>query len=206
MPGLVKRLNDDLQFGLPVATVLVGIQADQHPAWNHLLSRLRKNSAPVRVFRHLLTGHDEGSRPYDLGHRRFALVGLAAEGTTAASAIPDLIELLNSESDHELWSAAASTLQVVGAAPERYVPSLCALLLDETRYPTMRASAALALAQLTPPTPDTMHALDEALQDELGVVRVATARALWQLNVPMVRHAAAAALAGIGSSTTESKP
>jgi hypothetical protein len=187
VPALVDDLNDDIQFGLPAASVLVGIQAEQHPAWNDLLPRLRTKSAPVRVFRHLLTGHDEGARPYDPGHRRFALLGLAAVGTTAAPAIPDILELLNAEDDHELWPVAAATLQVVGAAPGLFVPSLCAYLLDETRYPTMRASAALALAQLTRQTPDTMPALDEALHDELGVVRIAAARALWQLQVPLVR-------------------
>jgi HEAT repeat protein len=163
----------------------VGIQADQHPAWHELLPRLRKQPAPVRVFRHLLTRRDEFARAYDLRHRRFALLGLATVGPTAAPAIPDLIELLNSENDHELWPAAAATLQAVGAAPERFVPGLCAYLLDATRYPTMRASAALALAELTPPTPDALDALHQALRDELGVIRVAAARALWQLNVPL---------------------
>lgn len=185
VPALMDDLNHDIQSGLFAASVLVGIQADQHPAWNELLPRFRKQSAPVRVFRHLLTGWDEFARAYDLRHRRFALLGLAAVGTIAAPAIPDLIELLNSENDHELWPAAAATLQAVGAAPERFVPRLCAYLRDETRYPTMRASAALVLAELTPPTPDALDALHHALRDELGVVRVAAARALWQCNVPL---------------------
>jgi HEAT repeat protein len=185
VPALVDDLNADLQLGLPAASVLVGIQADQHPSWNELLPRLRMKSAPVRVFRHLLTGWDEFTRTYDLRHRRFALLGLAAVGTTAAPAIPDLIELLNSENDHELWPAAATTLQAIGAPPERFVPRLCAYLLDATRYPTKRASAALALAQPTPPTPDALDALHHALRDDLGVIRVAAARALWQLNVPL---------------------
>jgi hypothetical protein len=185
VPVLVDDLKHDIQRGLPAASVLVGIEADQHPAWFDLLPRLRNQSAPVRVFRHLLTGRDEFARAYDLRHRRFALLGLAAVGPTAAPAIPDLIELLNSENDHELWPAAATTLQAVGAAPERFVPGLCAYLLDTNRYPTMRASAALALAEITPPTADALDALHHALRDELGVIRVAAARALWQLNAPL---------------------
>ena len=185
VPVLMDDLNHDIQSGLLAAPVLMGIQADQHPAWNELLPRLRNRSAPVRVFRHLLTGRDEFARAYDLRHRRFALLGLAAVGLTAAPAIPDLIELLNSENDHELWPTAAAALQAVGAAPERFVPGLCAYLLDTNRYPTMRASAALALAELTPPTRDALDALHHALRDELGVIRVAAARALWQLNLPL---------------------
>jgi HEAT repeat protein len=185
VPALVDDLNADLEIGIPAAAVLVGIQADQHPAWNDLMPRLRKRSAPVRIFRHFLTGRDEFAQSYDLHHRRFALLGLAAVGAGAAPASPDVIELLNSENDHDLWPTAVATLQAIGASPERYVPGLCAYLLDGARYPTMRASAALALAELTPPTPDSLDALRHSLRDELGVIRVAAARALWRLNDPL---------------------
>jgi hypothetical protein len=184
-PSLCKDVSRDVPTGVLAASVLARINADQHPQWHALVQPWQSRTTPVVVFRHLLTGRDEFARPYEAAHRRFALLGLTAVRTAAAPAIPDLLDLLHSEPSHELWPLAVTPLEQAGAPADQYIPLLRDYLLDDTRYPTQRASAALALAAIVPPSRETLDALYRVFNHDFGILRVAAARALWRLNEPV---------------------
>jgi HEAT repeat protein len=75
-----------------------------------------------------------------------------------------------------------TALAKIGTDPNEFVPSLSEVLQDTAKYPTIRVSAAHALAGLVPPAPETLQVLRAAQQDEFGLVRIAAARALWNLK------------------------
>ena len=183
VPALVKMLEDkDFSTALVAGRVLASLKAEEHPAWAGLAQRLEGQPRPGGIFRTLLSGRDEFGRRYDLGQRRFALLGLAAIGPTAGKAIPEVIEVLKTKEEHPLWMPAMASLRRLGGHVLEVVPFQKRMLQDTEEWPTLRAAAAQALAAAGPEYPEAGNLLRQALQDEKALVRVTAARELWRLN------------------------
>ncbi len=185
VPALIEALDDsNSSVGMAASSVLTRIRAIEHPEWSRLGKRLSGRGRSVPVFRYLLTGRDEFSQPYDLAHRRFGLIGLAAVGPEAGQAIPDVVKVLTSKEDYEVWPVAIVTLRRIGGDVMEIVPFQKRVLQDYEAWPNVRASAVRVLALAVPEDPETPNVLREALQDEKALVRLTAASELWRLNAP----------------------
>jgi hypothetical protein len=95
-------------------------------------------------------------------------------GTSAAAAVPDLMQILATGSPAEKGRAADALGKMGGSMA---VPALLtALRADQAE--DVRGTAALALARLAPDTPETISVLESALQDTSWYVRGQALQAL----------------------------
>jgi len=185
VPSLAAALKyPNLSVGIAAASVLARIQVDEHPEWGGLQEALDDDANAASLFRYLLSGRDRFGQGFDRVHRRFALVGLAGVGPLAKDSVPDLVRLIQTKEDCELWVPAALALGSIGTAGKEFVPSLQRFLQDQDEWPKIRVAAAQALAAVVPEQPDTRLLLRHALEDERSLVRIGAARALWRLNAP----------------------
>jgi len=183
VPLLVKALeHKNPSVGVAAGSVLVAIRANEHPDWSSQEKRLRGRSRSAQVFRSFLSGRNEFSKRYDVAHRRFGLLGLAAVGPTASKAIPDVIEALKSKEDYQLWAPAMVALKNIGGQVTNVVQFQKAVSQDAEEGLDVRASAVKALAAAAPDYPEARNLLRHALEDEKSLVRLAAARELWRLN------------------------
>lgn len=185
VPELVEALNDsDSSVSMAASSVLGKIRAIEHPEWSRLEKGLSGRSRPVRVLRYLLSGGNESLQPHDLAHRRFGLICLAAVGPEAGQATPDVIKVLTSKEDYELWPAAIVTFRKIGGDVKEVVPYQKTVLLDGEATPNTRASALRVLALAAPEAPETRDLLRQTLLDEKAMVRLTAASELWRLHAP----------------------
>jgi HEAT repeat protein len=183
VPVLVGFLYDkDMQCSFSAATVLARINAQSHPEWPELEKRLRGRSQAVLTLRYLIFGKDIYGRPGDAAQRRFAMIGLAAIGPKAASAYPELIEVVKYGEDHELRGVALNAAARIDTA--KTLPLLKEILKNRAEWPQVSAAAALALADTAPEAPETRGLLENALDDSRSLARLGAARALWRLKAP----------------------
>ncbi|MSU63693.1 MAG: hypothetical protein EXS31_15050 [Pedosphaera sp.] len=183
VPALVEALiRENLPVGFAAASVLAQIKADDYSGWGDLAKGLKSQTNAFYVFRDLNKGFGRFGHRYDFIHRRFGLVGLAAVGPFAKPAIPDLVGVIQTKEDHELWIPAVVALNKIGAEAKQFVPALKQVLQDADEWPNIRADAAYALAAVKPEDSETRTSLRHACEDQRGHVRVAAAGALWRLE------------------------
>ena len=183
---LLKDVADTNNFDRAVtaAEILPAIKADEYPGWPVLARQWNGQIRPAQAFRHLLSGKPRYQPQYDFAHRRFGLIGLAAVGPAAGMAIPDVVEVLKSKADHELWVPALMTLQRIGGNPAEAVPFQMKVAQDTEEWPKVRASALRVLAARVPDFPEARKVLQRALQDPMSWVRLTAAQELWKLKAP----------------------
>ena len=185
VPALIDALDDrNSSVVWAAASVLPRIRVDEYPEWGHLEKRLTGRGRPVPVLRYLLTGRDEFFHAFGLAHRRFALIGLAATGPAAGPTIPDVVNVLKSKEDYDLWAAAMRTLKRIGGDVPEVVSFHKRVMEDGEAPPNIRASALRALAVTAPEHPEAQGILRGALQDEKAQVRLTAASELWRLAAP----------------------
>ena len=185
VPALVKVLTGyNASVGLAAGSVLARIKAEDSPGWSSSVSRLRGQTPAARVFLYLLQGRNPFGQRYDLAHRRFALIGLAATGAPAGLGVPEVLEVAKFEPDHELRAVAVGALGTMNVDPQQLVPCLSGLVQNVEEWPDVRAAALGALAVAVPADAQTRLLLRRSLQDEKALVRLAAARTLWQMKTP----------------------
>jgi hypothetical protein len=184
-PALVTTvMHKDLSIGVGAAQALAGMKADECPEWARLRKGLGGQTNAARAFHHLVVGRDISGISYDLAHRRFGLLGLAATGPAAGMAYSDIVEVLKHDKEPELRACAATALGSMEAQGTAAVALLKGVLQDKEEWPFVSASAAHALATVAPAAAETRDLLRQALHDQRSAVRLAAARALWGLNAP----------------------
>ena len=185
VPALVTTvMHKDISVGIPAAEALAGIRAEECPEWARLRKGLRGQAKAARAFHYLVVGRDSSGISYDLAHRRFGLLGLAATGPAAGMAYSDIVEVLKHDKEPELRACAAMALGGMAAERTAAVALLKGVLQDKEEWPFVSASAAQALATAAPAEAETRDLLRQALQDQRSAVRLAAARALWRLKAP----------------------
>ena len=185
VPTLVTTvMHKDISVGIRAAEALAGIHAEECPEWARLRKGLRGQTKAARAFHHLVVGRDISGISYDLAHRRFGLLGLAATGPAAGMAYSDIAEILKHDKEPELRACAAMVLGGMEAERTVAVALLKGVLQDKEEWPFVSASAAQALATAAPAEAETRDLLRQALQDQRSLVRLAAARALWRLKSP----------------------
>ena len=185
IPVLVAGVTNQPRLAMRAISVLVQIEADQHPDWNNLAQPWRGDAGAATYLGYVLYTKNEFVQPYDGRHRRFALLGLGAVGPGAPLAVPHVMGVLKTDDDHQLWPLAAAALRNAEVESSSFVPLLSATLRDSNKHPYIRASAAGALGEVMPATPETLGLLRESLQDEFSVIRLAAVRSLWRAGVPV---------------------
>jgi HEAT repeat protein len=166
-------------------SVLAEIEADKHPDWNRLVKTWRGHAGLATNLAYLLYTKNEFAQPYDARHRRFGLLGLGAVGPAARPVSQRVIGVMKTDDDHQLWPLAVTALRNAQVESSSFVPLLSETLRDSNKHPYVRASAAGALGEVMPATPETLGLLRESLRDEFAVIRLAAARSLWRAGVPV---------------------
>jgi HEAT repeat protein len=183
VPALVTTtMHKDLSIGVPAAEALVGIKAEECPEWVRLRKGLAGQTMAAMTFRYLVVGNNITGISYDLAHRRFGLLGLAATGPAAAVAYGDIVEILRFSNESELRFWAVVALGGMGAEKRETLPVLKKVLQDPEEWPNVRAAAAQALVNVAPKDEETRVLLQQMLQDPRAAVRLGAARALWKAN------------------------
>ena len=191
LPALAEAVKrQSLPVGVAAASVLARIKADEHPGWADVQKGLKDQDNAFSAFRHLIKGSDRFGRRYDLAHRRFGLVGVAAVGMVASQAILDLVAIVQSKEDHELWFPAVIALGRIGGEAKEFVPPLKRVLQDSEEWPQVRAAAIQALAAVTPEDAETRLLLHQAREDERAQVRVAAGESAMESEISIGRSAA----------------
>jgi HEAT repeat protein len=184
-PTLVAAvLHKDSSIGICAAEALAGIHAEECPEWATLRKELSGQAQAARAFRWLVVGRAFSGRSYDLAHRRFGLLGLAATGPAARAACSDIVEILKNDREPELRACAAMALGSIEAERPAVLALLKSVVQDQAEWPVVSAAAAHALANAAPAETETRALLHQALQDPRSAVRLAAARALWELKAP----------------------
>ena len=185
VPALLSTVTDkDMSVGLAAAEALVGIKAEESPEWARSRQLLVGQTNAARVFRYLVVGRDMSGRTYDVAHRRFGLIGLAATGPAAGIAYADIVDVLKHDKEPEVRACAAMVLGGLEAERKATVVLLKGVLQDKEEWPLVSAAAAKALATAAPAEAETRDLLRQALQDPRSAVRLAAARALWRMKAP----------------------
>jgi HEAT repeat protein len=185
VPMLVDALqHTNRSIAVAAGSVLARIKADQHPDWRRFEQRLSGCSGLIPVFRYLEAGRLRNPQQRDFAHRRFVLIGLAAVGPAAESAIPDVMEIAKSKEDYELRVLAIVALARIGSEQKQCVALFRGILLDGDEWPEVRAAAVTALAAAVPKAAETRNLLHSMLHDERALVRLAAASSLWNLKMP----------------------
>lgn len=186
IPILVDGVTQRGRGGLAMRTisVLAQVEADKHPDWNKLVKTWRGHAGLATNLAYLLYTKNEFAQPYDARHRRFGLLGLGAVGPAAQPVSQHVIGVLKTDDDHQLWPLAAAALRNAQVESSSFVPLLSATLRDSDKHPYARASAAGALGEVMPATPETLGLLRESLQNEFSVIRLAAARSRLRLGAP----------------------
>ncbi|OGV72677.1 MAG: hypothetical protein A3K19_06860 [Lentisphaerae bacterium RIFOXYB12_FULL_65_16] len=159
--GLIAKLKDENQNNREYAAkALVGLAPAIQPAIPALTELLADKAAGVR---------------YNAA-QAIGLVGLDAK-----SAIPALAASLKlNDWAGNAQSQAAIALGRMGPPAAEAAPALAEMLAKDT-HPMARCEAARALGSIGPGAVTAKSALETALKDENGFVRVAAAAALWQV-------------------------
>jgi HEAT repeat protein len=185
VPALVTTvMHKNISVGIRAAEALAGIHAEECPEWARLRKGLRGQTKAARTFHYLVVGRDSSGISYDLAHRRFGLLGLAATGPAAGMAYSDIVEVLKHDKEPELRACAAMALGGMEAQRPAAVALLKGVLQDKEEWPFVSASAAQGLATAAPAEAETRDLLRQALQDQRSLVRLGAARALWRLKAP----------------------
>jgi HEAT repeat protein len=142
-------------------------------------------------------------------------------GTQSPAVLPELIRLLQKDSDGRVRTEAARALGKMGEGAASASRSIAAVLSDPHGDEALRGAAAWALARVDPTSAGTASSLDAAADDRSGHVSVCAAEALWKvspatgrailalaarLGDPEVGQAAAQALYRIGPAAKEAVP
>jgi HEAT repeat protein len=154
-----------------------------------------------------------GEAPADGAFRAGATKALGNIGAESAAIVPQLLRLLQEDTDSRVRTEAAHGLGKLGEGAGNASRTLALVMSDLASGDTLRGEAAWALARVAPLDPGTAPALRAAADDKSGHVGVRAAEALWKasgqagqatralatrLDDPAVRHAAAQALNRIG--------
>ena len=122
--------SEYFEIAVFAADILATIKADEHPDWLNLSLLLHGKPDAVLAFQHLLTKKRLNEPPYELFHRRFALIGLTAVGPAALAAIPDIEKVLHTKEDHELWMPAMKALEEITGDLAKHVQFLSTVVED----------------------------------------------------------------------------
>jgi HEAT repeat protein len=151
--------------------------------------------------------------PEDGTFRAAATKAFGNIGAESAAIMPELLRLLQEDTDSAVRTEAAHGLGKLGQGAETASRTLAVVIGDPASGDTLRGEAAWALARVAPLAAGTAAALRAASDDKSGYVGVRAAEALWKatgeagqaaralanrLDDPAVRHAAAQALNRIG--------
>jgi bilin biosynthesis protein len=154
-----------------------------------------------------------GTTPLGGAIRTEAAKALGIIGADSSAVVPELIRLLQEDSDVKVRTEAAHALGKIGERAGAASRVLANVVGDPDGGDILRGEAAWALARVGPLAPDTAAALSAAARDRSGYVGVRAAEALWKasgeasraalalvarLEDPEVRNAAAQALNRIG--------
>ena len=145
--------------------------------------------------------------------RAEAAKALGNIGAESSAVVPELVRLLQGDSDSKVRTEAAHALGKIGERAGAASRALANIVDDPACGDILRGEAAWALARVGPLAPGTVTALSAAARDRSGYVGVRAAEALWKasgeaspaalalaarLEDPEVRNAAAQALNRIG--------
>ena len=134
-------------------------------------------------------------------------------GAESSAVVPELVRLLQEDSDSKVRTEAAHALGKIGERAGAASRALADVVDDPACGDILRGEAAWALARVGPLAPGSVPALSAAARDRSGYVGVRAAEALWKasgeaspaalalaarLEDPEVRNAAAQALNRIG--------
>ena len=151
--------------------------------------------------------------PAGEGIRAEAAKALGNIGAESSAVVPELVRLLQEDSDSKVRTEAAHALGKIGERAGAASRALANIVDDPACGDILRGEAAWALARVGPLAPGTVTALSAAARDRSGYVGVRAAEALWKasgeaspaalalaarLEDPEVRNAAAQALNRIG--------
>lgn len=114
------------------------------------------------------------------GDRELVIRPLSGFGAAARDAIPDLIEILTSDSSSHMRWEAARTLGKIGPAAKSAVSALIQATMDHD--PLLREHAAEALGDIGPDAAEAVPALVVALEDPETKVRRDAVRSLGQIG------------------------
>jgi len=153
-----------------------------------------------------------GAAPTDGAIRAEAAKALGNIGAESSAVVPELLRLLQEDSDSNVRTQAAHALGKIGERAGAASRALAGVVGDPGCGDILRGEAAWALARVGP-APGAVAALGAAAGDRSGYVGVRAAEALWKmsgeagqaalelaarLEDPAVRNAAAQALNRIG--------
>jgi hypothetical protein len=185
LPDLVGTVAyKNIYVGLPAAEALVGVRADESPEWARVRKVLRGRTPAARTCRYLVVGRDMFGRTYDVAHRRFGLVGLAATGPAAGIAYADVLDVFKHDQEPELRACAMMVLGGLNAEKNEALALLKSTLQDKEEWPLVSAAAAQALVTAAPRATETRELLRQAMRDQRSAVRLAAARTLWRMKAP----------------------
>jgi len=142
-------------------------------------------------------------------------------GLESPAVVPELLRLLEKDTDAGVRTEAARALGKIGQGAAAANHALVAALRDTRGADALRAAAVWALSRVAPAAPSTVSALSAAANDRSGHVGVNAAEALWKvsggsseavlalaarLDDVAVRDAAAHALYRIGPEAKPASP
>jgi HEAT repeat protein len=185
VPDLVSIVaHKSIYLGLEAAEALVGVKADECLEWDRVRKVLKGRTQAASTFRYLVVGRDRFGRTFDLAHRRFGLVGLAATGPAAGIAYSDVLDVFKHDQDPELRACAVMVLGGLKPEGKEARVWLKGVLLDKEEWPAVSAAAAQALVTAAPQEAETRELLRQALQDPRSAVRLAAVTGLWRIKAP----------------------
>jgi HEAT repeat protein len=149
----------------------------------------------------------------DATYRALAAKALGNIGLESPAVLPELLRLLQDDTDAAVRTEAVRALGKMGEQAATATRAITAVLGDSRAGDELRSAAAWALARVAPQAPGTAAALGTAAKDRSAHLSVCAAEALWnasrepgpavgalvaRLTDPAVRQAAVQALYRIG--------
>ena len=123
-----------------------------------------------------------GETPADGVFRAAATKALGNIGAESAAIVPELLRLLQEDTDSLVRTEAAHGLGKLGQGAGTASRALAVVMGDPASGDTLRGEAAWALARVAPLAPGTAAALRAAADDKSGAVGVRAAEALWKAS------------------------
>jgi hypothetical protein len=186
VPALVRLAGHSvIQVSVAAATILASVKTEEHPRWKQIQAQLRSTPNAHAGFEYLIAGRDEGMQFYSNPRRKFSLQALRSIGPAAKPAAPTLVRFLESraELDVPLWGDAAAALMAIDSVT--YLPAIRSRFADPEEALAIRTGAAAALAGAKSADTETMAVLHRGLTNSYSQIRLAAARTLLILSVPL---------------------
>ncbi len=154
--GQLRAYGPEAEAAIPTLVEIAKTDSDYGARLGAASALGAMGAAAVPALRGLLA-------PGELQDRWGVIFALGKIGQAAAPAVPELAQILKTDTDQKQRQAAAETLGKIGADAASAIPALIDAMRDKDQF--VRYHAVVALGAMGPAAPQAIPALKKALRD-----------------------------------------